>query len=184
MRSTHEPSPVFWLYGRSGAGKTTLSAMACQSLRELGWSVFRIDGDVVRSGLSSDLGFDEASRTENHRRMAEVARMASDQGQVVVGSSMVPGVEQRVVLRRVLGDRLRWVHLDASWEVCEARDAKALYRKASRGELPVPIRGRFDLPCPGEVDLLLETGTEPIGESHRRLVEYCLRCLQEIRREG
>ena len=79
---------------------------------------------------------------------------------------------------------MRWVHLDASWEVCEARDAKELYRKASRGELPVPIRGRFDPPCAGEVDLLLETGTEPIGESHRRLMEYCLCCLREIRREG
>jgi len=175
MRLMHEPSPVFWLYGRSGAGKTTLSAMACRSLQELGWSVFQIDGDVIRGGLSSDLGFDQASRTENHRRMAEVARMASDQGQVVVGSSMVPGVEQRTVLRRVLGDRLRWVHLNASWEVCEARDVKGLYQVAARGELPVPVRGRFDQPGPDELDLLLETGTEPVGESHRRLLEYCLR---------
>lgn len=101
--------------------------------------------------------------------------MASDQGMVVVGSSMVPGVEQRGVLRRVLGERLRWVHLDASWEVCEARDVKGLYRKGASGELAVPVLGRFVQPGPGEVDLLLETGVEPVGESHRRLVEYCLR---------
>lgn len=181
MRSTQDPSPVFWLYGRSGAGKSTLSAMASGSLREAGYGVFQIDGDVIRRGLSADLGFDEAARTENHRRMAEMARMASDQGMVVVGSSMVPGVEQRGVLRRVLGERLRWVHLDASWEVCEARDVKGLYRKGESGELSVPIRGRFDQPGPGEVDLLLKSGVETVGESHRRLVEYCLR---EIRGGG
>lgn len=170
---------MFWLYGRSGAGKTTLSAMVTASLRGMGCGVFQLDGDVIRSGLSGDLGFDEASRTENHRRMAEVARMASDQGFVVVGASMVPCVEQREVLRRVLGVRLRWVHLDASWEVCEARDVKGLYRKGASGELKVPVRGRFDPPRPVEMDLLLATGAEQVEESHRRLLEFCVR---EIRR--
>ena len=77
---------ICWFFGRSGAGKSTLSSHVVQRLRAEGRAVYLVDGDALRSGVCADLGFDDAARTENHRRAAEMARLASEQGLVVIGA--------------------------------------------------------------------------------------------------
>lgn len=117
-----------------------------------------LDGDLLRAGLCRDLGFDPADRAENHRRMAEVARLASLQGIVVLCASMAPSHNHRRVVRDILGGALRWAYLDASWEVCQRRDPKGLFRRATAGGLAAPLAIPFDEPSLGEADVVLPTG--------------------------
>ncbi|RYG21147.1 adenylyl-sulfate kinase [bacterium] len=127
---------VIWLFGLSGAGKTTLAEALSLRLRTLGTSVTRLDGDDLRQGLCADLGFDAESRSENLRRAAHVARLMSDTGATVVCSFVTPFERDRERIREILGDRLMLVHIATSLEECERRDPKGLYRRARRGDLP------------------------------------------------
>lgn len=128
---------ICWFFGRSGAGKTTLAASVAGRLRALGHAVCVIDGDQLRAGLCADLGFDPASRTENHRRAAELARLVTLQtpGVIVLGATMCPSPEHRALLRRTLGPALQLIQVRASHATCVARDPKGLYAKASWGLL-------------------------------------------------
>ena len=128
-------SKVIWLFGRSGAGKTTLANRLRDGLRDHGLSVLFLDGDLARGGLSSDLGYHPGARTEHHRRVAEVARLVSDQGMVPVVATMAPEYEQRDLVAKTLGSRLIWVFVDAPLDECIRRDPKGLYRKARGGGL-------------------------------------------------
>src|ERR687883_2163479 len=101
---------VFWLFGRSGAGKTTLAERVRNGLADRKIPVFFIDGDEMRSGLCSDLQFTTEARVENHRRIAEVAKLAASQGLNVVVSTMAPQHSQRDVVVDVLQQRLVWIY--------------------------------------------------------------------------
>lgn len=160
---------VFWLFGRSGAGKTTLANRLCQELRGLDRPVVFIDGDLARSGLCSDLGFTPGSRTENHRRVAEVARLVSEQEITVVVATMAPEYEQRDLVQRVLGDRIIWVYVEAPLEECLRRDPKGLYRKAKDGKLNLLLDYPFDTPRPQEQEFVVHT-TSPVDDCHQRLL--------------
>jgi adenylylsulfate kinase len=155
---------VYWFYGRSGSGKTTLSEMLAERLRQSGVSVFLIDGDKLRSGLCRDLGFDEASRTENHRRAAELALLAAKQGLVVIGATMCPQSVHRALLRDVLGGDLRLIYLDADHEACARRDTKGLYRQFRAGKLDHFDRSAFVEPTTMEFDKRIHSGTGTIDE--------------------
>ena len=161
---------VFWLFGRSGAGKTTLANRLCQGLRDRNRPVVFIDGDLARSGLSSDLGFTPGSRTENHRRVAEVARIVSEQGITAVVATMAPEYEQRDLVLRVLGERMTWVFVEAPLEECQRRDPKGLYRKAQAGKLTHLIDYPFDDPRPREQDIVIHTAGTSEEECHRQLL--------------
>jgi len=151
-------STVWWLYGRSGAGKTTLALMLASDLRQQGFPVLLLDGDHLRAGLCRDLGFDPLARAENHRRMAEVARIASEQGIVVLCASMAPSHDHRRVVRDILGGSLRWAYLDAPWEVCRGRDPKGLFRREATCDLASPVAITFDEPSLDEADVVVPTG--------------------------
>ncbi|HEX3795992.1 MAG TPA: adenylyl-sulfate kinase [Acidimicrobiales bacterium] len=129
-------SGVVWFTGISGAGKSTIADRTEQVLYSLGVHTYLLDGDNIRHGLSRDLGFTEADRIENIRRVAEVARLMADAGLVTLVSLISPFRAERQFARDLAGeDRFCEVHVDTTLEVAEARDPKGLYRKARRGEL-------------------------------------------------
>jgi bifunctional enzyme CysN/CysC len=132
----HGPG-VVWLTGLSGAGKSTIANRLEQLLLARSVHTFLLDGDNVRHGLNRDLGFTEADRIENVRRITEVARLMVDAGLVVLVSFISPFRAERDLARRLIGEeRFCEVHVDVPLEVAEARDPKGLYAKARQGLLP------------------------------------------------
>ncbi len=126
---------VVWFTGLSGAGKSTIANLVEHKLHAEGFHTYLLDGDNVRHGLNKDLGFTDADRVENIRRVAEVARLMVDAGVIVLASFISPFRAERRMAREMLGDEFIEVYIDAPIEVAEARDRKGLYAKARKGEL-------------------------------------------------
>jgi adenylyl-sulfate kinase len=128
---------VIWFTGLSGSGKSTIAGLVEQILFEHGHAVYLLDGDNIRHGLSCDLGFDEADRIENIRRIGEVSRLFVDAGLIVLTAFISPfRCDRRQVRERLEPGEFLEIFVDAPLAVCEARDPKGLYRKARCGELP------------------------------------------------
>ena len=127
---------LLWLTGLSGAGKSTIANLVEKKLFALGRHSNMLDGDNVRHGLNKDLGFTEADRVENIRRVAEVARLMVDAGLIVITAFISPFRAERRMARALLAEgEFIEVHVDTPLAVAEERDVKGLYRKARRGEL-------------------------------------------------
>jgi adenylylsulfate kinase len=127
---------VIWLTGLSGSGKSTIAYHLERRLTAERHLTYVLDGDNLRHGLSSDLGFSPEHRTENIRRVSEVAALFADAGAITLTSFISPYRSDRALARaRVPKDRFIEVFLDVSVEVCERRDPKGLYKKARRGEI-------------------------------------------------
>ncbi|MDG2125930.1 MAG: adenylyl-sulfate kinase [Verrucomicrobiales bacterium] len=165
---------ILWLYGRSGAGKTTLAVKLEDALRARGLHAFLLDGDLLRAGLCSDLGFGEDARTENHRRAAEMAKLIAARNIVVIAATMAPQYAQRDAIHNTLGDTARWVYVDAPFEICAQRDPKGLYAKAAAGEIKKFNNFPFDPPRTSEVDLHLHTDHKSIDQTFTDLLTYAL----------
>jgi bifunctional enzyme CysN/CysC len=127
---------VLWFTGLSGAGKSTIANLVEKQLHALGRHTYLLDGDNVRHGLSRDLGFTDADRVENIRRVAEVAKLMVDAGLIVMVSFISPFRAERRMARALFefGEFFE-VHVDTPLAAAEARDVKGLYAKARRGEL-------------------------------------------------
>ena len=126
-----------WLTGLSGSGKSTIAVAAEHALVEGGRLAYVLDGDNVRHGLNSNLGFSPDDRTENIRRIGEVAKLFTDSGVIVFTSFISPYRADRDKVRAIMGDGdFVEVLVDASLETCESRDVKGLYQKARAGEIP------------------------------------------------
>ena len=133
-----DSSFTLWLTGLSGAGKTTLAQALSLALNDSGRRCAVLDGDVLRQGLSRDLGFCPQGRSENIRRTAEVARLMNDAGLIVVAALISPLRSDRAHARAIVGaQRFREIHVSTPLVVCEAADVKGLYRRARQGELPL-----------------------------------------------
>jgi len=145
-----------WLTGLSGAGKSTLANLLEQRLHQLGRHTYVLDGDNVRHGLNSDLGFDAMSRSENVRRVARVAQLMVDAGLIVVVSLISPLRQQREQARALFGpDEFIEVFVDTPLAVCEQRDVKGLYVRARQGVLPqfTGIDSPYETPLAPEIHL-------------------------------
>jgi adenylyl-sulfate kinase len=137
-RTAHNghPSAVVWLYGLSGSGKSTIANALEKRLFEMGNHTYCLDGDNTRLGLNKDLGFSAIDRLENVRRVAEVAKLMADAGNIVLVSLITPYEEQRILVKEILKNELFLdVYLDCDLATCEQRDPKGLYKKARAGEI-------------------------------------------------
>ncbi len=127
---------VLWFTGLSGAGKSTIANLVEKKLHAMGRHTYLLDGDNVRHGLNKDLGFTEADRVENIRRVAEVARLMADAGLIVLTAFISPFRSERAMARSLMADgEFVEIHVDTPLEVAEDRDVKGLYKKARRGEI-------------------------------------------------
>jgi bifunctional enzyme CysN/CysC len=136
MVDSAPPTFVVWFTGISGAGKSTIASGVEQRLRALGLAIHNLDGDSLRTGLNSDLGFSDDDRTENIRRIGEVARLFNIAGVSVLVAAISPFRAGRDQARTLIGPgRFVEVHVDTPLEVAESRDTKGLYRKARSGQL-------------------------------------------------
>ena len=127
---------VVWLTGLSGSGKSTIANLVEKKLFAMGRHSYLLDGDNVRHGLNRDLGFTDADRVENVRRIAEVARLMVDAGLIVITAFISPFAAERALARSLVAEgEFVEVHVDTPLDVAESRDAKGLYKKARRGEL-------------------------------------------------
>jgi len=127
---------VLWFTGFSGSGKSTIANALETQLHQKGRHTFLLDGDNVRHGLNRDLGFTDADRVENIRRISEVARLMADAGLIVITSFISPFVAERQMARELMPtEEFFEIFIDAPLEVCEARDEKGLYAKARAGEI-------------------------------------------------
>ena len=156
-------SGVVWFTGLSGAGKSTIANLVEQRLHGMGVRTYLLDGDNLRHGLNRDLGFSDADRVENIRRVAEVARLMADAGLVVLASFISPFRADRDMARGLMGEgEFCEVFVDAPLEVAERRDPKGLYAKARRGEITgfTGIDAPYEPPTRPEVHLRT-AGLEP-----------------------
>lgn len=162
---------IFWLYGRSGAGKTTLGQRLRDGLANRNIPVVYLDGDEMRSTLCSDLGFKPEARLENHRRIAEIAKMLAAQGLNVVVSTMAPEHIQRDMVTKILGDKLVWFYIHAPLDVCMQRDPKGIYKRAMEGKIQQLINYPFDVPRPHEREHYINTTAKGIEDCYQEILE-------------
>lgn len=153
---------VLWLTGLSGSGKSTIAENLERKLFEAGYFPQVLDGDNIRSGINKNLGFSVADRTENIRRIAEVARLYANSGVIVLASFISPTRQIRTLAKTIIGaDDFLEIYVNAPLEECERRDVKGLYQKARRGE----IKGftGIDSPYEAPVTPFLEIRTDQLA---------------------
>lgn len=168
---------TLWLTGLPGAGKSTLAFALEHALLQAGQAAYVLDGDNVRHGLNRDLGFSAADRSENIRRVAEVARLMNDAGLIVISAFISPSATDRRLARSIIGEeRFIEVHLNASLEVCEQRDPKGLYKRARRGEIAEFTGISSPYEAPEQADVCLETGTASPEACVQHLLQVLNRC--------
>lgn len=163
---------TLWFTGLSGAGKTTISLIVEQEIRDRGANIEILDGDVVRENLSKGLGFSKEDRDTNIRRIAFVADLLSRNGTPVITAAISPYREIRDEARDMMGDRFIEVYVNASVEACAERDVKGLYEKAFKGEIKefTGVSDPYEPPLNAEVTV--ETENEEPEESAAKIVAY------------
>lgn len=137
LAAVHPSAFTIWLTGLSGAGKSTIAEHLRDRLAQQDSSVYVLDGDVLRSGLSRDLGFSREDRSEQVRRVAHVARMLNEAGVIAIVALVSPYRADRSLAREIIGaEAMHEVWVSTPLHVCQARDPKGLYRLANAGQLP------------------------------------------------
>jgi len=158
-------SVILWFTGLSGAGKSTVAHAVEEALHQKGCRTFVMDGDNVRHGLCSDLGFTDADRQENIRRVAEVAKLMLETGVITLTAFISPFRAERNLARSLVphGDFIE-IYCSCDLAICEQRDVKGLYKKARRGEIEhfTGISSPYEVP--EKPELLINTGTSTLQD--------------------
>ena len=163
---------VLWFTGLSGAGKSTVANIVEAKLAARKRHTYLLDGDNVRHGLNKDIGFTDADRVENIRRVGEVAKLFVDAGLIVLCSFISPFRAERAAIRQILerGEFIE-IYVSTSLDVCEARDPKGLYAKARSGALPSFTGIDSPYEPPEHADLVLDTTTGGPDEMADRVID-------------
>ena len=160
-----------WLTGLSGSGKSTLANALEVALTEQGKHTYLLDGDNVRHGLNKNLGMSDQDRTENIRRVSEVAKLMVDAGLVVITAFISPFRDDRDAARALFEDgEFVEVFADAPLEECEKRDPKGLYKKARAGEIKEFTGIDSPYEAPADAEVVINTAEHDIGECVRQLI--------------
>lgn len=168
---TNSKGFVVWFTGLSGSGKSTIASIIETQLIELGKMSYLLDGDNIRHGLCSDLGFSQADRTENIRRISEVAALFEDCGVIVLVSAITP-LESMRQLARSKAKKLVMVYVNADIETCIQRDPKGLYKKALEGVIKDYTGIDSPYETPQHYDIELDTKELGIDQCVSKLMEY------------
>jgi adenylylsulfate kinase len=162
-----------WLTGLSGSGKSTIAVAAEKRLADEGRLTYILDGDNIRQGLNSNLGFSPEDRTENIRRIGEVAKLFTDVGAIVFSSFISPYRADRDSVRAIMGEGdFVETYVDASLETCESRDVKGLYKKARAGEIPEFTGISAPYEEPEKAELVIDSNGQTVDESVDVLIDY------------
>lgn len=163
---------VLWFTGLSGSGKSTLSREIEKKLHENGIISYCLDGDNIRHGLNSNLGFSEEDRKENIRRIMEVAKLFYDSGIFVLISFISPYRDIRDQARNLIGKDFVEIFVNCPLEECERRDVKGMYRKARRGEIKEFTGISAPYETPEKPEITVNTHQENIEDSVNRIMRY------------
>jgi bifunctional enzyme CysN/CysC len=163
---------VLWFTGLPGAGKSTLAVELERRLFAEGYSVYVLDGDNLRTGLNADLGFSHADRTENIRRVGQVAALFANAGIIAISAFISPYRDDRRQARTAAADAFREVYVKADVETCEQRDPKGLYRRARKGEIPDFTGVSAPYEVPASPDFVVDTVADDVAACTDALVAY------------
>lgn len=170
IRVLGQKSAVLWFTGLSGSGKSTIANALELRLNETGKLSYLLDGDNVRLGLSSDLGFSETDRKENNRRVAHVAKLLWDANVLTLVSFISPFRHEREVSRNLIGPDFLEIFVDTPMDVCESRDPKGLYVKARKGEIAQFTGISSPYEAPENPEITLHSDKESVRESVDRIM--------------
>ncbi|MFT5844432.1 MAG: adenylyl-sulfate kinase [Saprospiraceae bacterium] len=164
---------VLWFTGLSGSGKSTLADALNNKLFKEGKLTYILDGDNIRQGLNKDLSFSDSDRTENIRRISEVAKLMADSGVIVLTAFISPFIEDRKNARDIIGNEdFIEVFVNTPLEVCESRDVKGLYKKARKGEIPSFTGISSPYEAPTNPDIEVKTQDKTIDDSTNLIFDH------------
>ncbi|RSK41517.1 adenylyl-sulfate kinase [Mangrovimonas spongiae] len=164
---------LLWFTGLSGSGKSTIANVVEQKLHQKGIKTYTLDGDNIRKGINKDLTFAPEDRTENIRRIAEIAHLMVDAGLVTLAAFVSPYKKDRENIRSIVKDvNFVEVYINTSVEECERRDVKGLYKKARAGEIKNMTGISAPYEAPETPDIEIKTEHESVEAAAQRIVEY------------
>jgi adenylylsulfate kinase len=174
-KKLRQRAKVIWLYGLSGSGKSTLATALEHRLFMEGFVTTHLDGDNVRDGLNRGLGFSDADREENIRRVAEVSKLFVQSGVICLNSFITPKESLRQLARETLGEEnLLEIYVECSFETCRKRDVKGLYKRAHEGLVPNFTGKESAFEPPARPHLVLNTETTLLEDSLETLYSFVL----------
>lgn len=164
---------VIWFTGLSGSGKSTLANALEVALHQRGKHTYLLDGDNIRQGLCSDLGFDEADRAENIRRIAHTAKLMVDAGLIILCAFVSPSIKERQLVRQLFSPQeFVEVYVSTPLDICEKRDPKGLYQQARVGNISLFTGVSAPYQVPEKPEITLNTANQKVTESVQRLIDY------------
>jgi len=174
-KKLRQRAKVVWFYGLSGSGKSTLATALENRLFAEGFVTAHLDGDNLRDGLNRGLGFSDADREENIRRVAEVSKLFVQSGIICLNSFITPRESLRQLAREIVGkENLLEIYVECSFAACRQRDVKGLYKRAQEGLVPHFTGKESAFELPARPDLILNTEDTPLEDSLETLSSFVL----------
>ena len=169
-------SYLIWFTGLSGSGKSTLANLVEVELHKKGLSTYTLDGDNIRQGINKNLSFTPEDRTENIRRIGEIANLMIDAGVITLAAFISPSIKDREGVMQIVGpDNFIEIYVNTSIEECERRDVKGLYKKARKGEIKnmTGISAPYEAPVNPDFEVITD------GQSAQESVDHILKFLNQ-----
>ena len=171
-----QKSKLLWFTGLSGSGKSTVANALDIRLNESGYATYLLDGDNIRLGINTDLGFSMQDRNENIRRIGEIGKLFVNSGLITIACFISPLKVNREMVRKVLGNDFIEVFVDCSLKECEKRDPKNLYKKARLGEIKEFTGISSPYEKPENPEIVIKTDSQSIDECVDKILHY-IKCL-------